>query len=293
MGAPESRFKGLIKQLIRNKSSLFGGIILIFFLLIALSTVLSQWIPGWNFSLMTHSPTSTDVLNRFAPPSADHWFGTDQNGRDIYSRIIFGTHLTIWIGTSAVLIGAVFGIFFGLLAGYYGKIWDTIIMRAADILLAFPGILLALAIVSALGASMNNVIIALSIYNIPVFARIVRGSVLEVKNIEYVEAIRALGARDGKIIFQHILPNVSSPIIVQASLQIATTILSAAGLSFLGVGVQPPLPEWGAMLNDGRSYMWDNPHLTIFPGIAIVLLVLAFNMLGDGLRDALDPRSKK
>ncbi|EZH67013.1 diguanylate cyclase [Bacillaceae bacterium JMAK1] len=293
IGAPESRFKGLMKQLIRNKSSLFGGIILIFFLLIALSTVLFLWIPGWNFSLMTHSPTSTDVLNRFATPSGDHWFGTDQNGRDIYSRIIFGTHLTIWIGVSSVLIGAVFGIFFGLLAGYYGKIWDTVIMRAADILLAFPGILLALAIVSALGASMNNVIIALSIYNIPVFARIVRGSVLEVKNIEYIEAIRALGARDGKIIFQHILPNVSSPIIVQASLQIATTILSAAGLSFLGVGVQPPLSEWGAMLNDGRSYMWDNPHLTIFPGIAIVLLVLAFNMLGDGLRDALDPRSKK
>nr|WP_307189804.1 ABC transporter permease [Geomicrobium sp. JCM 19037] len=199
----------------------------------------------------------------------------------------------MFIGVVSVFFGAVFGILLGLVSGYYGRWVDTIIMRAADVMLAFPGILLALAIVSALGASMFNVIIALSIYNIPVFARIVRGSVLEVKGIEYVEAIRALGAKDGKIIFQHILPNVSSPIIVQASLQIATSILSAAGLSFLGVGVQPPEPEWGAMLNDGRSYMWENPHLTIFPGIAIVLLVLSFNMLGDGLRDALDPRSKK
>ncbi|GAK04530.1 dipeptide transport system permease protein DppC [Geomicrobium sp. JCM 19037] len=272
-----------MKQLVRNKSSLVGGIILLFFILIIILAPL----------LMTHSYQSTDILNRFAPPSADNWFGTDQNGRDIFSRIIYGTHLTMFIGVVSVFFGAVFGILLGLVSGYYGRWVDTIIMRAADVMLAFPGILLALAIVSALGASMFNVIIALSIYNIPVFARIVRGSVLEVKGIEYVEAIRALGAKDGKIIFQHILPNVSSPIIVQASLQIATSILSAAGLSFLGVGVQPPEPEWGAMLNDGRSYMWENPHLTIFPGIAIVLLVLSFNMLGDGLRDALDPRSKK
>ncbi|AXF55656.1 nickel transporter permease [Salicibibacter kimchii] len=292
IAAPESRFKNLMKKLIRNKSSLIGGIILIIFALIALSTLLSQ-LRILPFDLMTHNPNSTDVLNDFQQPSSEHWFGTDHNGRDIYSRIIYGTHLTLYVGVLSVAVGAVFGIVLGLLAGYYGRIIDSIIMRVSDVLLAFPGILLALAIVSALGPSLNNVIIALAIYNIPVFARITRGSVLEVKSVEYVEAVRALGARDGKIMFQHILPNVSSPIIVQASLQVATSILSAAGLSFLGLGVQPPTPEWGAMLNSGRSYMWDNPHLTLFPGIALVLVVLGFNMLGDGLRDALDPRSKK
>ncbi|MBB6448494.1 peptide/nickel transport system permease protein [Geomicrobium halophilum] len=283
IGAPESRWKSLFKKLIRNKSSLIGSCILIFFLLVA----------AFAPFLMTHDPNSTDLLNDFETPSSENWFGTDHNGRDIYSRIVYGTHLTLYVGTVSVAIGAAVGIVLGLFAGYYGRFVDTVIMRVADVLLAFPGILLALAIVSALGASLNNVIIALSIYNIPVFARIVRGSVLEVKSVEYIEAIRALGAKDGKIMFQHILPNVSSPVIVQASLQIATSILSAAGLSFLGVGVQPPTPEWGAMLNSGRSYMWDSPHLTLFPGIALVLVVLGFNLLGDGLRDALDPKSKK
>ncbi len=165
-------------------------------------------------------------------------------------------------------------------------------MRCMDVLLAFPGILLALAIVSVLGGSLNNVIIAVGIFSIPVFARIVRGSTLAVRKLEYIDAVKALGASDGRIIFKHILPNVTSPLIVQATLSIATSILTASGLSFLGMGAQPPTPEWGAMLSDGRNYMWDAPHVAFFPGVAIVIVVLAFNIFGDGLRDALDPKTR-
>jgi peptide/nickel transport system permease protein len=206
--------------------------------------------------------------------------------------VIYGTRVTLAVAFQAVFFGAIVGITLGIIAGYYGRWVDAVIMRLMDILLAFPGILLALAIVSTLGASLGNVVIAIAIFSVPSFARIVRGSTLVVRNLEYIEAIRALGARDVKIIVQHVLPNVLSPIIVQGTLYIATAILIASGLSFLGLGAQPPTPEWGLMLAGGRDFIWNAIHVTLFPGLAIVLAVLAFNLLGDGLRDALDPRMK-
>src|SRR6185437_7326654 len=196
-------------------------------------------------------------------------------------------------GFFSVVIGGVIGVLFGVVSGYYGGTLDTVIMRIMDILLAFPGIILALAIVSVLGGSLTNVIIAVGVFSIPAFARIVRGSTLTVRKLEYIDAMRALGATDARIIFKHILPNVVSPIIVQATLRIATAVLTASGLSFLGLGAQPPEPEWGAMLNDGRTYMKTAPHLMLFPGMMIAIVVLAFNIFGDGLRDALDPKMKK
>lgn len=201
--------------------------------------------------------------------------------------------LTLKVGFYSVTLGGVVGVVLGVVSGYFGGWVDTIIMRVMDVLLAFPGILLALAIVSVLGGSLTNVIIAVSIFSVPAFARIVRGSTLSVRKLEYIDAVRALGASNFRIIFKHILPNVMSPIIVQVTLRIATAILTASGLSFLGLGAQPPEPEWGAMLNDGRTYMKQAPHIIMFPGIMIVIVVLAFNIFGDGLRDALDPKMKR
>ena len=273
----------LFKRLARNKTALIGGIFIVILIVIALAPSL----------FATHDPIrEQNIANRFAEPSAEHWFGTDNLGRDVYSRVIYGTRVTLYIAFTSVFAGAIVGVTLGIVAGYYGGWIDTIIMRIMDVLLAFPGILLALAIVSALGAALDNVIIAIAIFAIPTFARIVRGSTLSVKNLEYIEAIRALGARDTKIIFQHILPNVLSPIVIQGTLYIATAILIASGLSFLGLGAQPPVPEWGLMLAGGRDFIWNAIHVSLFPGLAIVLAVLAFNLLGDGLRDALDPRTK-
>ncbi len=275
------RWRMLGKKLMRNRSAVAGGVFILLLLLIAITPSL----------FATHHPTRfQNPGNRFAPPSAEHWFGTDNLGRDVYSRVIYGTQVTLSVAFRSVFFGAIIGVTLGIVAGYYGKWLDAIIMRLMDVLLAFPGILLALAIVSALGASLNNVVIAIAIFSVPSFARIVRGSTLVVRNLEYVEAIRALGARDFKIIFQHVLPNVLSPIIVQATLYIATAILIASGLSFLGLGAQPPTPEWGLMLSSGRDFIWNAIHVSLFPGLAILLAVLAFNLLGDGLRDALDPR---
>lgn len=240
-----------------------------------------------------YDPYEIDLVNKLKPPSAEHWMGTDDKGRDVMSRLLYGTQLSMSVGFVAVFIGAFFGIILGLLSGYYGGWVDTVISRIIDVLLAFPGILLSLAIVSALGPSLFNVMIAVGIFSIPVFARIVRGSTLTVKKLEYIDAIRSLGANDLTIIFKHIFPNILSPIIVQATMRLATAILSAAGLSFLGLGAQPPLPEWGAMLSNGRDFLFTAPHLAMFPGFAIATLVLGFNIFGDGLRDALDPRMKQ
>ncbi len=280
---PAGRWRVLFRKLLQNRAAVVGGVFIILLLVIALFPDL----------FATHHPTRfQNPANRFQPPSSEHWFGTDNLGRDIYSRVIHGTRVTLSVAFQSVFVGAVVGVSLGILAGYYGKWIDTIIMRLMDILLAFPGILLALAIVSALGPSLRNVIIAISIFSIPTFARIVRGSTLVVRDLEYIEAIRALGARDSKIIVQHVLPNVLSPIIVQATLYIATAILIASGLSFLGLGAQPPIPEWGLMLSAGRDFIWNAVHVSLFPGLAIMLAVLSFNLLGDGLRDALDPRLK-
>lgn len=266
----------------KNKAAMVGGFLIIFFILVA---IVGPYVTPFE-------PNTQDHLNKLAAPSAEHWFGTDHHGRDIFTRIIHGMSITLYVGLLSVFIGATIGVFLGVISGYYGKRVDAIIMRCMDVLLAFPGILLALAIVSVLGGSLNNVIIAVGIFSIPVFARIVRGSTLAVRKLEYIDAVKALGASDFRIIFKHILPNVTSPLIVQATLSIATSILTASGLSFLGMGAQPPTPEWGTMLSDGRNYMWDAPHVAFFPGIAIVIVVLAFNIFGDGLRDALDPKTK-
>jgi peptide/nickel transport system permease protein len=279
----QSKLKDFLSIFLQNKAALGGGIIILFYIFIAIFAPL----------LAPYDPFEINLEEKLIPPSSDHWMGTDDNGRDILSRILYGSRLSMGIGFAAVVFGAFFGITFGLVAGYYGKWIDSIIMRIMDVLLAFPGILLALAIISALGPSMINVTIAVGAYSVPLFARIVRGSTLEVKRLEYIDAIRSLGANDGIIIFKHILPNILSPIIVQGTLRIATAILSAAGLSFLGLGAQPPSPEWGTMLSSGRDFLFSAPYIAIFPGMAIAILVLGFNLFGDGLRDAFDPRMKK
>lgn len=274
--------KNVWRKLRTNYLAMAGGILIILFMITA---VLGPFFTSLD-------PNMPNVQARLEGPSAEFWFGTDHHGRDIFTRIIHGMSITLYIGFVSVAIGMVFGVVLGIVAGYYGKRIDAVIMRIMDVLLAFPGILLALAIVAVLGGSINNVIIAISIFSIPVFARIVRGSTLSVRKLEYVDAVRALGASDFRIIFRHILPNIMSPIIVQATLRIATAVLTASGLSFLGLGAQPPDPEWGAMLAAGRNYMWEHPHIALFPGLAIVLVVLAFNLFGDGVRDALDPKMK-
>lgn len=270
----------LYKRFAKRKTAVVGGAVILIYLLVALLAPV----------LAPYDPLQIDLVHKLQLPSWSHWLGTDDKGRDILSRLIYGTQLSLLVGFVAVSIGAIIGVPLGLVSGYYGRWVDAVIMRIVDVLLAFPGILLALAIVSALGPSLANVIIAVGIFSIPTFARIVRGSTLAVKKLEFVDAIRALGASDLKIIFWHILPNVLSPIIVQATLRLATAILTAAGLSFLGMGAQPPSPEWGAMLSNGRDYLWSAPHLAAFPGAAIATLVLGFNLFGDGLRDALDQR---
>jgi glutathione transport system permease protein len=229
-----------------------------------------------------------DALN--AGPSAAHWFGVDSLGRDIFSRILAGSRISLEAGFLSVAIGAVIGTFFGLLAGYYEGWWDRITMRVADVLFAFPGILLAIGVVAILGNGMINVICAVAIFSIPAFARLVRGNTLMLKQLTYIEAARSIGASDWTIIVRHILPGTISSVVVYFTMRIGTSIITAASLSFLGLGAQPPTPEWGAMINEARADMVTAPHIALFPSLAIFLTVLAFNLLGDGLRDALDPK---
>ncbi|MDQ0254708.1 peptide/nickel transport system permease protein [Evansella vedderi] len=281
--------KDLIKRFKKNKAALISFYVILFLIVVSIIVHVFQL---FGITITPHSPSAVNLPDRFQGPSAEYWFGADHMGRDIFSRILHGMILTLGIGFVSVFMGALVGVPLGIISGYYGGKVDAVIMRIIDVLLAFPGILLALAIVSILGGSLVNVTIAVAVYSVPGFARIVRGSTLATKKLEYIDAIRALGAKDGRIIFKHILPNVMSPIIVNATLYIATAVLTAAGLSFLGLGAQPPTPEWGAMLNDGRGFMRDAGHITLFPGLAILVVVLAFNIFGDGLRDALDPKMK-
>ncbi|MCL0094317.1 nickel ABC transporter permease subunit NikC [Dehalococcoidales bacterium] len=239
-----------------------------------------------------HDPIEQNLEHRLLSPNTEYLLGTDNLGRCILSRLIHGTSVSLQIGVMVVGITAFVGVTLGLIAGYRGGLIDELVMRIVDILLAFPGIILALAIAGILGPSLYNVMLALAVVGWTSYARVVRGSVLSVKEKEFVEAARALGAGEARIMFRHILPNVTAPVIVMATLGMAHVILAAAALSFLGLGAQPPTPEWGSMLNDGRAFMRTAPHLTIFPGLAIMVTVLAFNFLGDGLRDALDPRVK-
>lgn len=239
--------------------------------------------------LATHDPTKVDVLAKLSPPSAEHYFGTDRLGRDIFSRVVYGARISLSIGVIAVIIGLTVGVTLGTIAGYYPRL-DSIIMRLIDVQMAFPSILLAIAVIAALGPGLVNAVIAIGIQTIPTFARLSRASVLSVREQLYIETARAIGAKDSRILTRHVLPNIIAPILVYSTLQLAATILSAAILSFLGLGAQPPTPEWGAMVSDARNFLDIAPHIALFPTLAIFLTVLSFNLLGDGLRDALDPR---
>ncbi len=278
----DSPWRIALRMLLRNKTAMLGLGILI---LISLTAVLAP-------QLSPYDPDEVDILHQLEGPSQAHLLGTDLYGRDILSRIFWGGRTTLVVGLISVGIATTFGIVLGLISGYYGHVVDTIIMRFIDILLAFPRILLALTIVGMLGPGLFNVMLAVGIASITGYARLVRGTVLSAKEQTYVEAARVLGCPDIRILFRHLLPNTIGPVIVLATLDIAAAILAASSLSFLGLGVQPPTAEWGYMLNEGRNYLRSAPWITFFPGIAIMLSVLSINMLGDGLRDALDPRLK-
>lgn len=267
----------------RQHVALIAGL---FVLLLILVAVFARWLTPFD----AENYFDYDRLND--GPSMMHWFGVDSLGRDIFSRVLVGAQISLAAGVFAVLIGAAIGTVLGLLAGYYEGWWDRVIMRICDVLFAFPGILLAIAVVAVLGSGIANVIIAVAIFSIPAFARLVRGNTLVLKRQTFIESARSIGASDATIIFSHILPGTVSSIVVFFTMRIGTSIISAASLSFLGLGAQPPTPEWGAMLNEARADMVIAPHVALFPAVAIFLTVLAFNLLGDGLRDALDPKIK-
>ncbi|MGQ9626256.1 MAG: nickel transporter permease [Anaerolineae bacterium] len=273
-------FLDAMRRLLRHKLALVGIFILTVFLI---SAFFAPW-------LAPYDPIAQELLNRKQPPSPEHILGMDEVGRDILSRIIFGAQASLQVGVGSVSFAIVIGALVGAISGYLGGWVDTLVMRLMDIMLAFPSLLLAIAIVSILGPGLMNMLYAIAIVSIPIYARIVRASVLSVKEQDYILAARAIGASSARILFRNVLPNCLTPLIVQGTLGIATAILDAAGLSFLGLGARPPTPEWGAMLGEGRGSVFTAPHVVIFPGIAIMLTVLGFNLLGDGLRDSLDPR---
>ena len=279
----ESMFQITIKRLLDNKMSVFCLLVLA---LVALVALTANLIAPYGFE-------EQDLTATLAKPSLEHLCGTDNLGRDIFSRLLYGSRNSLLVGFLSVGVSAVIGIGIGLCAGYFGGKLDMAIMRVLDVVQALPAILLAIAISAALGTGLINCIIALSVGQIPGFARMSRASSLNVQGQEYIEAARSINAREGRILLKHVLPNAMSPLIVQATMQVAMAIITSAGLSFIGLGVQPPNAEWGAMLSAGRNYIRQAPHMVIFPGIMIMIVVLALNMLGDGLRDALDPRLKK
>jgi glutathione transport system permease protein len=256
----------------------------IFILLLVLAAVAAPWISPYD------AENYFDYDSVGASASFAHWFGVDSLGRDIFSRVLMGARISLAAGFLSVAIGAVVGTFMGLMAGYYEGWWERITMRLSDVLLAFPGMLLAIGVVAILGSSMINVIVAVAVFSVPAFARLVRGNTLVLKHMTYVEAVKSVGASDWTVIMRHILPGTISPIVVYGTMRVGTSIITAASLSFLGMGAQPPTPEWGAMLSEARADMVTAPHIAVFPALAIFVTVLAFNLLGDGLRDALDPK---
>lgn len=274
-------FREIWKRLRKQRLAMIGGGILFLLLFVALCAPV----------LAPHDPMEQNLYARLEPPSLDHPLGTDDFGRDILSRMIYGSRISLRIGGASITAALLVGTLLGLWAGYWGGWADTLIMRCMDLLLAFPSILLAIAIVAVAGPGIDNAIMAVSVVLIPQFARLVRSSVLTVRETAYVEAARALGAGQMRILFVGILPNCMAPIIVQTTLGLGTAILDAAGLSFLGLGAQPPMPEWGAMLAGGRELLFEAPWVMTFPGLAIFIVVLAINLFGDGLRDALDPKT--
>lgn len=268
----------------KNKAAMLGlGIFSVMVLLAVFADVICDY---------DTQVIAQDVANRLKAPSPDHWFGTDAYGRDIFARVVHGARISIIIGLAATVGSVCISGILGSIAGYYGGRIDNAIMRVLDTFLAIPGELLAMAIVASLGPSMTNLMIAVTIARIPPFTRVIRSSILTVIDQDYIESAIASGARDSYIIVKHILPNAMGPIIIQATMGVGRMILTAAGMSFIGMGVQPPLPEWGSMLAERRDFMRYSPYITLFPGLAIILTSLALNLLGDGLRDALDPKLK-
>jgi peptide/nickel transport system permease protein len=269
----------VLHQIRRHPIGFIGLLIVFFVLLLALlAPVIAPFEP------------SAQAARRLLPPSGEHWMGTDELGRDVFSRIVYGARTSLYVGLLSVSLASVLGITIGVLAGFIGGTFDNVIMRVVDIIFAFPTLVLAIVIAGLLGPSLTNAMIAIAIVFSPNFARVARGSVLTVKNELYLEAARVVGGKEGHIIRRHILPNIMAPLVILATLSLSLAILAEAGLSFLGLGTQPPDPAWGMMLSQGRRFMELSPGLAIFPGLAIMITVMAFNFLGDGLRDALDPR---
>ncbi len=279
-----SQFKDMVRRLFKNKAAVAGLFFLIFLILMA---IFADALFDYNTQCINQN-----IPERLQWPSVQHWFGTDEYGRDLLIRIVFGSRISLSIGFIAVLFGLIVGGVLGAVAGFFGGKIDNIIMRLCDVFLAVPMMLMAIVIVAALGASIVNLVIALSISSVPTFARIVRSAVLTVRDMDYVEAARAIGVKTPRILARYILPNCMGPIIVQTTLRVAATISNTAALSFLGLGVKAPQPEWGALLSSGREFIRDSGYLACIPGICIMLTILALNLLGDGLRDALDPRLK-
>lgn len=275
-------WKDTLKRLRKNRFAVIGFVIILFFLLLGLFAPL----------LSSYTYHEQNLVNRLQPPSEAYWLGSDHIGRDIFTRIAYGARVSLQVGFFAVTGALFFGTLLGIIAGYFGRWIDMLISRIFDILLAFPSILLAIAIVAILGPSLQNALIAIAVVNIPIFGRLVRSKVISLREEEYIMAAKAQGMKNSRIIVHHILPNSTAPIIVQATLSFGTAILEAAALGFLGLGVQPPTPEWGQMLADARDFIQLAPWTLIAPGISIMLVVLGFNLIGDGLRDALDPKMK-
>jgi len=282
-GSRGDQYRTILRQFRRNRGGVAGLLIVLAFLLIAVCAE----------RLMPHNPIQQDLAVALQPPGGAYLLGTDELGRDILSRIIMGARVSLLMSVAAVAGASVVGSVLGACAGYLGGRFDHLVMRGIDILLALPGILLAITIIAVLGVGLVNVIVAIAISGIPMFARLARGAALSVKEQEYIQAARVLGAPERRILTSHVFPNILAPLLVQATLLMATAILTASSLSFLGLGAQPPTPEWGAMLSSGRTYLTSRPHVGTSPGIAVMLAVLGFNLLGDGLRDALDPRLKR
>lgn len=270
----------IVRRFFRRPAALLGVVIVAAFLTCAILAPV----------LAPYGPDEPDFSKARRGPSTEHWLGNDELGRDLLSRLIYGARVSGMIGAVAVAIGLVLGVPLGLFSGYYGGWVDSGVMRVMDVMLAFPSTLLAIGMVAIIGPGLTNAILAVGIVSVPAYVRLVRASALSVKELDYISAARALGASDARIMWRHVLPQCLGPILVQSSLQVAAAILAAAGLGFLGLGAPPDVPEWGTMLAKGRTYIFSAPHLTTFPGIAILLVVMGFNLLGDALRDALDPR---
>lgn len=279
-----SQLKMILFRYKKNKLAVLGLIILCILILCA---IFADVIADYDTMAIEQH-----IMDKLQPPSAEHWLGTDHYGRDVFARIIHGARISLSMGICTVFVSLAVGSLFGAIAGYYGGKVDNIIMRIMDVFLAIPNMLMAVCIVGALGGGLVNLLIAMSISSVPKFTRIIRSSILTVRDMEYIEAAKACGTKDRRIILKHILPNAIGPIIVNATLSLANVILSISGMSFIGLGIEKPMPEWGSMLAEGKAQMRYFPNLVIFPGIAIALAVLGLNLVGDGLRDALDPKLK-